>query len=145
MLTPLPVPANATAMNWNQLITLICQYIQGNISSSVSFFQQGSTPPPFNQGIFFNLVDNRFENWDQPSGGYIPISERSVGDVYQSFISGDVLTGGLVLLDGRAVNTVGGLTQNQANNLATLFGANSVMPTAPIVVGIYSKVFVGYP
>jgi hypothetical protein len=128
VLTPLPVPANAQAMNWDQLITLVCQYIQGSISASVSFFNQGSTSPTSNQGIFFNTLDNRFENWDTNQGSYIPISERQVGEIYPSFVGGDDIANGLVVLDGRSISSIAGLSQQQLTNLQTLFGANASIP-----------------
>lgn len=126
--TPIPVPLTAEAMNWDQLIALVCQYIQGSISQSVSFFQQGSTAPVSNQGIFFNTTDNRFENWNPSQGAYIPISERTVGEIYPSFVGGDNLPNGLVVLDGRNINAIIGLSQQQRINLQTIFGANASIP-----------------
>src|SRR5580700_4829719 len=128
VLTPLPAPADFQAMNWDQLIALVCQYIQGSISASVSFFNQGATPPTSNQGIFFNTLDNRFENWDTNQGAYIPISERQVGEIYPSFVGGDDIPNGLIVLDGRSIGSITGLSQQQLTNLQTLFGANASIP-----------------
>lgn len=136
VLTPLPVPVGIEAITFDQLLGLVCQYIHGSISQNVSFFIQGSVAPVSNQGIFFNQTSNRFENWNNSLGAYVPISEHEVGDIKPTFISGDDLSNGWVALDGRAINSINGLTQVQKNNLVTIFGANANIPNYIFLAGL---------
>jgi len=59
-LTPIPVPVNIQAVNINDFLGIVCEYISGSISQNVSFFQQGATAPNSNQGIFYNTSTQRF-------------------------------------------------------------------------------------
>ena len=127
-LTPIPVPGAARPLDINQLLTIISQYISASISANVSFFLQGPTYPISDQGIFFNTSTDKFGVWISAYGKYIPISDRTVGEIIATFIAGDDLPNGLVALDGRNINTITGLSQSQISNLETLFGVNQLIP-----------------
>lgn len=128
-LTPVPVPGGTNPTDINQLIALICKYISGSISESVSFFVQGSNWPLSDNGIYFNSSIGRFGTWDSGLGKYIPISDRTVGEILPTFVSGDDVANGLIVLDGRNINTILSISQSQKSNLETLFGANNSIPS----------------
>jgi hypothetical protein len=127
-LTPIPVPVNIQAVNINDFLGIVCEYVSGSISQNVSFFLQGATPPNSNQGIFYNTSTQRFENWSSNNGSYLPITELQVGDLKGAFRTSDDPVNGWILLDGRVISTITGLTQAQNANLQNLFGSGGSLP-----------------
>ena len=127
-LTPIPVPVNIQAVNINDFLGIVCEYVSGTISQNVSFFLQGATPPNSNQGIFYNTSTQRFENWSSDNGSYLPITELQVGDLKGAFRTSDDPVNGWILLDGRIISTITGLTQAQNANLQNLFGSGGSLP-----------------
>jgi hypothetical protein len=125
-LTPIPVPVGIQAVNINDLLTIVSEYIGGQISANVSFFIQGDTPPTSDQGIFYNTNTLRFEDWSPASGAYVPISELQVGDMKAALRNQDDEGNGWILLDGRQIAAVPNLTQVQINNLNSLFPTGSL-------------------
>lgn len=123
-----PVPVGITAVNINDLLGIVSEYVTGSISQNVSFFIQGATAPQSNQGIFYNTSSRRFEDWNSSTGSYVPISELQVGDLKTSLRQSDDAGNGWILLDGRSINSITTITQTQRSNLATLFGTNSSLP-----------------
>jgi len=127
-LTPIPVPVNIQAVNINDFLGIVCEYVSGSISQNVSFFQQGATAPNSNQGIFYNTSTQRFETWNSNNGVYQPITELQVGDLKAAFRTSDDTVNGWILLDGRIINAITGLTQAQNANLQNLFGSGGSLP-----------------
>lgn len=127
--TPLPAPVGIKAINFNQMLGLICQYIQASIGQNVSFFLQGSNFPTSDQGIFYNQTTQQFGAWNAALGRYVPLSTIQVGDGKPSYVAGDDAVHGWIVLDGRNVNSVTGINQAQKSNLETLFGVGGTMPT----------------
>ena len=127
-LSALPVPAGIDVATIDELIQLICTYMEGEISTSVSFFLQGVNFPASDQGIFYNQTTNRFGAWNSTLGKYIPVSDLQVGDMKLSVVGGDDPANGWVQLDGRPVSDVAGLSQLQMSNLQTIYGANNNLP-----------------
>lgn len=126
-----PLPAGAAVTNLNELLTVVAQYLTGTINQEVDFFLKGTVVPDSNQGVFFNETTGRFMVWNATQGKYLPITDLEVGDVKQAYTAGDDLTGGWVVLDGRVIEDIPGITQDQLDNLQTLFGATpgSKLPT----------------
>lgn len=142
ILTPLPVPTGIQAINFDQLLALVARYLQGSISTNVSFFLQGSNFPQSDQGIFYNQTTHQFGAWDSGQGRYVPLTTLIVGDAKPCYVGGDDAVNGWILLDGRNVNSVTGINQFQKSNLEILFGVGGVLPTANF--GATSgKVYVG--
>ena len=129
-LTPIPVPVGVEAIDINGLLSIIAEYMTGQISQNVSFFIQGTVPPTSNQGIFYNTNTKRFEDWNSGYGAYTPISELQVGDMKAAYRQSDDVANGWVLLNGRAISSIVGITQIQKNNLDTLFPSAGT-PTLP--------------
>lgn len=127
-LTPIPVPVNIQAVNINDFLGIVCEYVSGSISQNVSFFIQGATPPNSNQGIFYNTSTQRFENWNSNTGTYQAITEYQVGDLKAAYRTSDDPVNGWILLDGRVINTITGLSQSQNSNLQNLFGTGGSLP-----------------
>ena len=125
VLTAIPVPNGTTAATWDDLVSTICKYVQGNISATVSFFIQGTVAPNSSQGLFFNTTSNRFEVWNVTTGSYIAISDFVVGDMKATYINSDDPADGWVIMNGRVLTAIPGLTQLQLSNLQTLFGTGS--------------------
>lgn len=127
------VPVGVKAVNINDLLTIISEYMTGQISQDVSFFIQGASAPAYNAGLFFNTTTQRFETWN--GSGYIPISELQVGDMKVALRSSDDTANGWVLLNGRPINNILTLTQIQRNNLNTLF-ASGALPNYTFLSGL---------
>jgi hypothetical protein len=127
--TPIPVPVGIQAQDINQLLTIVSKYLAAAISANVSFFLQGSNFPQSDQGIFFNQTSGQFGVWNSALGQYIPITPLKVGDAKPSYVAGDDVVDGWVEMDGRNVNNVANITQQQKANLETLFGAGATLPT----------------
>ena len=137
-LIPTPVPTGTEGMTLNDLLNIIAQYMSASISASVSFFIQGSNWPSSNQGIFYNQTLNKFGNWNAALGKYIPVSDVAVGDIRASYIGQDDLANGWVVMNGRQLTTIAGLTQLQLANLQTLYGSapSAVLPNMPFLAGL---------
>jgi len=129
ILTPLNVPGQTQTLNINDLLALICKYVGASISANVSFFLQGASWPVSDQGIYFNQTIGKFGTWNSGYGKYIPISDLEVGEIITTFVAGDDLPNGMVVLDGRNINAIAGLSQQQITNLETLFGVNQPIPS----------------
>lgn len=138
VLSPVPVPVGIQAVNINDLLSIISEYMTATISQNVSFYLQGSTPPNSNQGIFYNTTTKRFEDWSTSLGAYVPISELQVGDMKSSFRQSDDVGNGWILLNGRPINNVTGITQVQKSNLEALFGTASNLPSYSFLSGLGS-------
>ncbi len=142
ILTALPVPTGIQATDFNQLLALVAKYLQGSISTSVSFFLQGSNFPLSDQGIFYNQTTHQFGAWNASLGRYVPLTTLVVGDAKPSYVGGDDPVNGWIVLNGRNVNEVAGITQFQKANLETLFGVSGIMPTQTFGATV-GKVYVG--
>lgn len=123
-----PVPVGVQAVNINDLLNIVAEYVSGTISQNVSFFIQGATAPQSNQGIFYNTSTRRFEDWSSAAGAYIPISENIVGDLKVALSQSDDPSNGWILLNGRTINSLNNITQLQKSNLETLFGSGGSLP-----------------
>lgn len=135
-LSPIPVPVGVEAVDINGLLSIISEYMTGQISQNVSFFLQGTVPPNSNQGIFYNTSTKRFEDWNSSNGAYIPISELQVGDLKAALRQTDDVANGWILLNGRAINNITSLTQAQKSNLENLFGIGGFLPNYTFLSGL---------
>lgn len=136
-LSPIPVPTGVEAVNINDLLSIISEYMTGQISTSVSFFIQNSVPPTSDQGIFYNTTTFRFERWNSVIGAYQPISEITVGDMKASLLQSDDVANGWILMNGRSIANVANITQVQKNNLLNLF-PTGILPNYVFLSGLGS-------
>ena len=79
--------------------------------------------PTSNSGYIFNTTQKVFKYWN--GTGYSVVTQYKVGDVKQTFISGDDVANGWVLCDGRQISTLGSLGLSTAQTAAL----NGVFPS----------------
>jgi hypothetical protein len=146
-LTPLPAPQSVQWANFDQMVVLICKYIAAAIGANVSFFIQGPSAPSSDQGLFYNTTVNKFMRWSPNDGKYIYITDFVVGMWSVSSVAGDDAAGGWIMLDGRAIDSIGGITPQQQNVLNTIFGANQNLPNVTFAPAIgtppFWRIYVG--
>ncbi len=140
-LTASNCPYGINGMTVNDLLALIPQFIAGQIDlNEVSFFLQGTVDPSTDVGIFYNQSQKLFKGWDTGTGRYLPIGlSVQAGDWKTTFIPGDEAQQGWIVMDGRLVSAVQGISQNQFNVLQILFGtaANARLPNVS-AIGAFS-------
>jgi hypothetical protein len=127
ILTPVPVPVTVKAININQLLVIISQYMQASVSAEVSFFQiTAADPTSMTSLIIFNSSQRVFKVWDESLGKYIAISSFQPGDIKYTFSGGDSPQTGWVECDGRLIADVPGISQTQQGMLIALFPSGSL-------------------
>lgn len=133
-LTPTAVPVGVSYADINQLLVIIGQYMAGQIQDDVTFVQTGPVDPTqMVTLLFFNTSQGVWKYWDTNSGRYLAVTQFQPGDTKTTFISGDEISQGWVVLDGRAISAIQGLSQNQATVLQAIFGVTGSLPvTAPL-------------
>ncbi len=124
------VPVGVSYASIDQLLTIIAQYMAGQIQDDVTFVLTGAADPTqFVTLLFFNTAQGVWKYWDTNSGRYLAVTQFQPGDTKTTFISGDEIQQGWVLLDGRLISAIQGLSQNQAAVLQTIFGVSGSLPT----------------
>ena len=132
-LVPLPTPTGIEYSTIDQLLTVIANYLSGQISTDVSFFAQGaSDPTSYVTSLFYNTSQNIFKGWDTGTGSYLPITPFQYGDVKNSFVAGDEVSNGWLELNGREVTAIQGLSLRQGQVLAQLFPAGTLPTVTPL-------------
>lgn len=128
--TPLTVPVNA--LDINQLGIIVCRQIRGQVDmEGQTTVYTGSVNPLQNVGIFFNTVAQQFMVWDVGTAKYIPMSGDRLGDTKDTYITGDEVAQGWIVLDGRTIAEIPGISSTQRSFLVDLFGT-----TLPVVNSI---------
>lgn len=128
--TPLTVPVNA--LDINQLGIIVCRQIRGQVDmEGQTTVYTGSVNPLQNVGIFFNTVAQQFMVWDSGTAKYIPMSGDRLGDTKDTYITGDEVAQGWIVLDGRTIAEIPGISSTQRSFLVDLFGT-----TLPVVNSI---------
>lgn len=124
-----PVVADVSALNINQLGELIAQQLAGSIRADVSFYLETLIDPTtFITSLIFNSTQRVFKGWDPTAGAYVPITQYAIGDVKNSFVGTDSLVTGWVVLDGRLITAIPGITTAQQTVLETFFGVGGNLP-----------------
>lgn len=144
-----PVAPGTQAADINQLGTLLAAQLSGAIRADVSFVTIVLNDPTTYQGaLIYNSTQRVFKAWDTASGSYIALTQFAVGDVKNTFVGTDTVATGWVILNGRTISAVPGLTQNQITNLTVLFPAGT-LPTvtapATTVGTLVAAIFAGLP
>lgn len=144
-LSPVPAPVGISAVDFNQLLTNICQYIAASVQTNVSFFQTFATPPAvFSGDLIFVTGLGNFMVWNTGTGQYDPLSQLHIGAVVQqSVIYGaptfDDILNGWIYLNGRIIASIAGLSATQIANLNALYPNGgtlpNIQPLAPFPVG----------
>lgn len=135
-LTPVPVPVGVKAIDINQLLTIISQYMAGSINQDVSFFQSvASDPTVGTTPIIFNSTQGVFKYWDVNVGKYVALTQFQPGDIKNTFITGDSPQTGWIVCDGRAISAIPNISQTQQGILNSLFGVGGSLPVLTPVQG----------
>lgn len=121
------------------LLQIICTYVQASVQQGVAFMSiVAADPATMTTYLVFNSTEGIFKYWSTSSGNYQPVTQYNVGDRKSSFIGGDEIASGWVLLNGRLLTAVPGLSAAQTVNLNALFGNNGSPATVPTNEGIGS-------
>lgn len=129
-LQPVPVPVGISYATINDLLTIVAKYLSAQIESNVTFIQEFATNPSTFQGdLIFNTTTGLWMRWDIGTASYVPLTAFAFGDTKNTFVSGDDVTGGWIVCDGRKISAIQGISQNQAAILQTLFGVDGSLPT----------------
>lgn len=132
-LTPTTVPTDFAAANINELMTAISTYIQGAIRADVSFYLEVLVDPTsFVTNLIFNSTQGVWKYWNSSLGRYVTVTDYIVGDIKYSFASADQVANGWVVLNGRTITAIPGLSGSQIAALQTLFPSG----TLPVVVPV---------
>lgn len=125
--TNLTTPVNA--LDINQLGIIMCRQIGGQVDmAGQTTVYTGSVNPETNVGIFFNTTAQQFMVWDATIGKYAPMSGTRLGDTKDTYIANDEVAQGWIVLDGRTIATIPGISGTQRAYLVQLFGT-----TLPVV------------
>lgn len=134
VLTAAPVPAGFQAADINQLMTAIATYISGAIREDVTFIPQVVNDPSAFQGqLIFNVPQRVFKGWNAGTGTYVAVTEYQIGDIKNTFTGTDDLAHGWVILDGRTIASITGITGAQQQALNDVFNAGAPGGSLPVV------------
>lgn len=123
-LTPGIPPTDARWTTLAELIALVCANTAGSIRADITFIPQvANDPAAFDGNLIFNVIQRVFKAWDIGTGAYVTVTENTLGDIKDSFNGNDEVARGWVVLNGRLISDIPGLTAAQTTNLQTLFGA----------------------
>lgn len=123
------VSADISALDINQLGTLIAQQLSAAIRADITFIPVVTNDPStFDGQLIFNIPENVFKNWNIGTGSYRAVTEYEIGDIKDSFIGTDSASTGWVVLNGRLISSIAGLTGAQVAALESLFGAGGSLP-----------------
>lgn len=129
-LSPACVPSGFKAVTLQDLINAACKYISASVADDVGFFRSGSVLPTYDVGPFYNTSTGTWYQWSLTYGRYIcDLGNFRAGDTVNSFVAGDNLSYGWVVLDGRAINSIAGISTKQKNVLESFFGAGANLPS----------------
>lgn len=133
-----PVTAPVVAADINELGTLVAGQLAAQVQADVSFYVEVATDPTsFITNVILNTTHGVFKLWNLSTGAYVPMTQFAVGDVKNSFSGLDSVGTGWVILDGRAITSIPGLSAVQQVNLQNLFPSGTIpVVTPPNIVGL---------
>lgn len=118
-----PVATDVRAADINELGTLIAQQLSAAMRADITFVPiVANDPATFDGQLIFNIPQNLFKSWDTGAGAYRAVTDAVVGDVKNSFVGSDSVATGWLVLNGRLLSDLVGLTTTQLDNLKGLFG-----------------------
>ncbi len=109
----------------------VAAHLAGTIRADVTFILTTLTDPTtFVTDLIFNTTQGVFKYWSSASGSYIPVTPFAIGDLKTSLAGADTIATGWVLLNGRTIASIPGLSTAQSAVLMTLFPSG----TLPVIV-----------
>lgn len=126
---------------------VLAKYFTATISTDVGFFVYTDVLPTQDKGPVLLSTNGAWYIWSETSGKYLPIpAGYNAGDVKVSYNDLDNIPAGWVVLNGRAIADIEGLSTSQKTALTKVFGlsgslSNLTTGTPPI----YKQFYVGAP
>lgn len=109
--------------------TALAAILSGSIRADVSFIPFVLyDPTTFDGQLIFNVTQGIFKWWNTNTGSYQPLTPFQIGDVKNSFSGQDQVSVGWVVMNGRAISAIPGLTASQNAALESLFGDGGNLP-----------------
>lgn len=125
-----PAAGQLSDYNLNQLGTLIAAQLSAAVQADVTFIPQlVNNPAAFDTQLIFNITQRLFQGWDAGAGKYMPVTEYVVGDIKNSFVGTDDIGRGWVVLNGRVIAAIPGISGAQQAALESIFGVGGSLPT----------------
>lgn len=119
-----------TSLNVNQLGELIAAQMSASIRADVTFILNVLTDPTdFQTTLIYNQTQGVIKAWSTDAGAYVPLTPFIIGDVKSTYVGTDALAVGWVILNGRAISAIPGLTTAQQAVLEGFFGVAGNLPT----------------
>lgn len=138
-LTPGVPPPDAKWVTLAELIALVCSNTAASIRADITFIPQVSNDPvAYDGNLIFNIIQRVFKAWDIGTGKYVAVTENVVGDLKDSFNGNDDVAHGWVVLNGRLISDVSGVSSAQTANLQSLFGT-AATTKLPIVLATHTN------
>lgn len=129
-LTPGVPPPDVKTVTAEQVLKLVADYMAASIRADITFIPiVTNDPASFDGQLIFNVAQNIFKSWSIASGAYSAVTENVIGDIKDTFIGNDDIARGWVILNGRAISSITGISAAQTTALETLFGAGGNLPT----------------
>lgn len=118
----------------NELGVFIAQQMAGAIRSDVSFMLITVNDPATEvTKLIYNTSQNLFKVWDTGTGRYLANLPFAIGDVKNSVVGTDTISTGWVVLDGRAIAAIPGISGSQQTHLQNLFNGGAPGGNIPTV------------
>lgn len=114
----------------NEAGMIIAALLAAQIRADVSFFLVVvNLPTTYQTALILNSSNGLLYTWSITQGKYVPITPYRIGQISNDFQGDDLVSTGWVVLDGRAIADVPGLSASQQTALETLFGVGGSLPT----------------
>lgn len=127
-----PVSTDFSAANINQLGELIAAQLSASVRADITFIPiVTNDPTAFDGQLIFNVAQNIFKSWNIGTGSYRAITEYAIGDIKNTFVGTDTISTGWVILNGRTLASITGLTGAQLSALQALFPSGSLPSVTP--------------
>ncbi len=123
-------PADVKTLTATQVLRLVQDYMAASIRADITFIPVVTNAPSTYEGpLIFNVGLNIFQSWNIGAGAYVAVSENAIGDIKDSFIGVDDIARGWVVLNGRTIASITGISAAQIAALEGIFGAGGNLPS----------------
>lgn len=133
-----PLPPNFSVVGPDGFLQALIRYVQVVIPGTFTGVIRGTIDPSNDQGLFYNSLQRVFKDWDVGTGRYQPVTDLSLTEEKVFYTPGDDLVKGWVVLNGRTINSITGLSVLQKQVLESVFGPGGSLPNR-IVLGAFSN------
>lgn len=128
-----PLPPNFKVTGPDSFLQALVKVVQVVIPGTFTGVIRGAVDPSNDQGLFYNTLQKVFKDWDTATGRYQPVTDLTLKEEKIFYSAGDDLTKGWVVLNGRAINSITGLTPLQKQVLESTFGVGGTLPDRKVL------------